>query len=428
MKRALALALALTPLTASAQRSKEQLDELFDGRAAAPVFATGTAAGQAALSKDDLAFLNDLLHRNFLYFREQTDPKTGLTADRASTDGNAPHQKDTPGVASVAATGFGLSGLCVAVKHGDMGREEAVARAKTTLAFLRDQAPSEHGWFYHFINMRTGAREWKSEVSSIDTALLLAGALTAKQCLGDEEVAGLADALYARVDFPWMLNGSPNLLSMGWTPEHGFIPSRWDTYSEHMILDLLAIGSPTHPISASEWDAWSRPVVHGGGQDFVAGVPPLFIHQYSQAFVDFRGKCDRHGLNYFDNSVKATLAQRRAMADYGKTPAGKDYGWSKELWGLTASDTCSGGYAAWGAPPLQGPVDGTVVPSAPGGSLMFTPRESLDALEAMRARYPKTYGRYGFTDSFTPKNGCVPRHLDRFAFREAPLSFDWKVA
>lgn len=405
MSRALALLVLLAASAASAQAdAKEALDRLFDGKTSKGAPAV---SAKGSLSKDDLALLDDLLTRNFRYFREQTDPVTGLSADRASFDGKAPHQKDTAGVASVASTGFGLAGLCAAVDHGDLTREAAVARAKATLTFLKDKAPQERGFFYHFLDMRTGARAWGSEVSSIDTALLLAGALTAKQCLGDAQVAALADAIYARVDFPWMLNGSPDLLSMGWTPEHGFIAARWDTYSEHMILDLLAIGSPAHPIPASEWDAWRRPTVTAGGRTFVAGVAPLFIHQYSQAFVDFRGKCDRHGLDYFDNSVQATLAQRKFMSDLGQDPSGKYAGWSDDIWGLTSSDTCDGTYEAWGAPPLEGKVNGAVVPSAPGGSLMLTPRESLDALRAMRDRYPKTYGRYGFTDSFRPKDGCV---------------------
>ena len=419
MARFLAFLLAFSPLTAAAvpsfpvgpaapaSESKDQLDHLFDGKKTA----SGTFAGAAGavLGPSDRRFLDDLEKRNFDYFREQADPATGLVADRAAADGGAPTQRNTPGVASVASTGFGLSALCVAVKRGDVPREEAAARAKLTLRFLKDKAPQEHGFFYHFLNSRTGAREWKSEVSSIDTALLMAGALTAKQCFADPEIAALVDALYARIDFPWMLDGSPNLLSMGWTPEKGFIAARWDTYSEHMVLDLLAVGSPTHPIPASEWDAWRRPTVTAGGRTFVAGTSPLFIHQYSQAYIDFRGKCDRHGMNYFENSVKATLAQREVMADLGKTR--KDYGWSKNIWGLTASDTCKGSYAAWGAPPFEGPVDGTVVPSAPGGSLMFTPRESLDALEEMKARFPKTYGRYGFTDSFHPVTGCVNKDV-----------------
>ncbi len=366
-----------------------------------------TPPAAPGLTRADRAFLDDLQRRSLRYFLEQADPVTGLVRDRAAYDGGPSRRAGARDAASTAATGFGLSALCVGVARGDLPRAQAVARARRVLAFLQEKAPQERGFFYHFLDARTGARIWRSEASSIDTALLLAGALTAKQCLGDAEVAARADALYARVDFPWMLNGSPDLLSMGWTPEGGFIKARWDTYSEHMILDLLAIGSPTHPIPAAEWDAWKRPVVRAGGETFVAGVAPLFIHQYSQAYADFRGLCDRHGLDYFENSRRATLAQRAAMAAAGKDPSGRCAGWSDEIWGLTSSDDCRGGYASWGAPPVDPRADGTVVPSAPGGSLMFAPRVCLDALRAMKDRFPKAYGRYGFADSLRPADGCV---------------------
>jgi hypothetical protein len=363
--------------------------------------------GAVRLGRADRAFVRDLERRNLRYFLEQTDPVTGLTRDRAAFDGGPSKRADARDAASVAATGFGLAALCAGVADGDLPRAQAVARARRTLSFLKDKAPQERGFFYHFLDVHTGARMWDSEASSIDTALLLAGALTAKGCLGDAEVGRLADALYARADFPWMLNGSPDLLAMGWTPERGFIAARWDTYSEHMILDLLAIGSPAHPIPAAEWDAWKRPVVTAGGETYVAGVPPLFIHQYSQAFADFRGLCDRRGLDYFENSRRATLAQRAVMAAAGRDPSGRYAGWSDDLWGLTSSDDCRGGYRAWGAPPLDPVSAGTVVPSAPGGSLMFAPRVCLDALRAMKTRFPAAYGRYGFADSFRTDRACV---------------------
>ncbi len=398
------------PLPDPAQTA-DALDKLFDGRAsssaAVPVARPNSKRGKsgAALSNEDLKFLDDLSKRNFRFFREKTDPKTGLVLDRAPFDGS---DKKGEKVASIASTGFGLSGLCVAVERGWLSKKQAAAQAKKTLEFLSN-APQEHGWFYHFMDSGTGKRAWSSEVSSIDTALLLAGVLTARQCLDDPDVKKLATKLYERVDFPWMLNGSPNLLSMGWTPEKGFIDARWDTYSEHMILDLLAIGSPTHPIPPSEWDAWARPEVLAGGRKYIAGVSPLFIHQYSQAFIDFRGLCDRHGIDYFQNSVDATMAQRAFMSALGKNPSGKYSDYSDEMWGLTASDSCDGSYQAWGAPPMEGPIDGSVVPSAPGGSLMFTPRESIDALKAMKKKMPKAYGRYGFSDALNPKTGCVTK-------------------
>jgi len=386
----------------------------FDGSGdAGGVSAPAGAAAPAAppsrpLSKDDAAFLDDMARREYRYFWEQADPKTGLVPDRAASDGGAPKQEKSEGVASTASTGFGLAALCLGVERGWTPRAAALERARTTLRFLLEKAPQEHGFLYHFLDAKTGARAWNSEVSTIDTALLLAGVLSARQCFGDDaQVRALATALYERVDFPWMLKGEPPLLSMGWTPEKGFIPARWDTYSEHMILDLLAIGSPTHAIPASTWDNWRRDVVHYGKYSYVAGDTPLFIHQYSQAFVDFRGLKDGHGIDYFQNSVSATLAQRQFFADMGKdVPT-----YSSNVWGGTASDT-EHGYQAWGGPPRSAEDDGTVAPCAPGGSLMFTPEESLAALREMKKRWGgKVYGRYGFVDAFNPADGWVDKDV-----------------
>ena len=351
----------------------------------------------APLSKKDAVFLEDLSKREFRFFWEQSDPKTGLTADRAGTGG-----AQTSGVASVASTGFGLSALCLGAERGWVSPGAARARAKNALRFLLQTAPQEHGFFYHFIDMKTGARAWGSEVSTIDTALLLAGVLTARGCFSDDaEVKSLATALYERVDFPWMMKGQPPLPSMGWKPESGFLSARWDTYSEHMVLDLLAIGSPSHPIPAETWDRWSRARVSYSSFTFIAGDRPLFIHQYAQAYADFRGKRDGHGIDYFENSRAATLAQRAFFVDLStEFPT-----YSKDVWGLTASDSARG-YVAWGAPPRDPQIDGTVVPCAAGGSLMFTPDESLAALRAMKDRWgAKIYGRYGFADAFNPATG-----------------------
>jgi len=378
--------------------------DLADARDAVSGVAAPATPAARPLPKDDAAMLDDVALRGFRYFWEQADPKTGLVPDRASADGGAPHQKNTPGVASTASTGFGLTALCLGAERGWAPRAAAVERARTTLSFLLDHAPQVHGFFYHYLDARTGARDWNSEVSTIDTALLLGGVLTARQCFGDDpQVRALATAIYERVDFPWMMKGTPPLLSMGWTPEKGFIPSRWDTYSEHMLLDLLAVGSPTHPIAASEWDNWSRAVVHYGTYTYVAGDAPLFIHQYSQAYVDFRGMKDGHGIDYFQNSTTATLAQRQFFADMSKdVPT-----YSANVWGGTASDTETG-YRAWGGPPRSAQDDGTVAPCAPGGSIMFTPEQSLDALVQMKKRWgAKVYGRYGFVDAFNPADGWV---------------------
>ena len=355
------------------------------------------AAIAAPLSKTDDAFVDDLSKRAFLFFWEQTDPKTGLTADRAATGGT-----QASGVASVASTGFGLAALCSGAERGWVAPAKARERARVTLGFLLASAPQERGFFYHFLDMKTGARAWGSEVSTIDTALLLGGALTARQCFRDDpKVVALATPRYERGELPGVMKGEPPQASMGWKPETGFIAARWDTYSEHMVLDLLAVGSPTHPVPAAIWDGWRRDLVTYSSFTYVAGDKPLFIHQYSHAFVDFRGRHDGHGIDYFRNSVAATLAQRRFFIDL----AAEFPSYSKDVWGLTASDSVRG-YTAWGAPPRDPSIDGTVVPCAAGGSLMFTPKESLSALREMKARWgAKVYGRYGFADAFNPASG-----------------------
>src|SRR5215213_8079040 len=189
------------------------------------------------------AFLDDLQQRSFSYFWEQADPQTGLVPDRARIDGSSlppSHQ----GVASIAATGFGLTAICIAADRNWIDRSEAVQRARDTLRFFHTRAFHQRGWFYHWLDKQTGERRWNSEVSSIDTALLLAGVLTVRQCFSsDAEILGRATRIYERVDFRWMLNGHPTLLSHGWKPETGFLRPRWDTYSEDTILYLLAIAS-----------------------------------------------------------------------------------------------------------------------------------------------------------------------------------------
>jgi hypothetical protein len=359
-------------------------------------------------TSEDRAFLDDLGKRELAFFIEQSDPRTGLVRDRAKTTGviESAHDRDA---ASIAATGFGLTALCIGAEHGWIPREAARKQIETTLRFFAEKAPTEHGWFYHFLAADSGERKWKSELSSIDTALLLAGVLTARQCFAsDPGIVKMADLIYSRVDFRWMLNGDPHLLAMGWKPESGFIKSRWDHYCEHNILYLLAIASPTHPIPAEAWYAWRRPPITYGRYRYIYGDKPLFVHQYAHAWIDFRGRREpRTQIDWFQNSVTATLAQR----EYCLHLKSKFPGYSQNIWGLTASDSAKG-YVAWGGPPIDGrddpQIDGTVVPCGPGGSLMFTPAESLAALQEMKRKFgERIYGRYGFTDAFHPRNGWV---------------------
>jgi len=360
----------------------------------------------ARITAADDELLEDLEHREFRYFWEQADTNTGLVLDRAQADG-APSQARHLIPASIAATGFGLTAICIAAARHWISREDARERIRATLRFFAERAPQEHGWFYHWLDQKTGARVWQSEVSSIDTALLLAGILTARQAFKtDAEIVRLANLIYDRVDFPWMLNGSPTLLDHGWTPEKGFLPSRWDTYSEETLLYILAIGSRAHPISPDAWYAWARPAMAYAGFSYI-GRGPLFTHQYSEAWVDYRHRRENRGghVDYFGNSIAATRAHRAFCMSLAK----KFPGYSGNIWGITASDSAKG-YVAWGGPPPDPRIDGTVAPSAAGGSLMFTPDISLPAVRAMielgkKGSCNRILGRYGLIDAFNPGTG-----------------------
>jgi hypothetical protein len=320
--------------------------------------------------------------------------------DRSRTDGTPVNE-----IGSIAAVGFGLSGLCVAAERGWVPREQVIARARTTLRFFAGKMTHHNGWFFHFVNLRTGAREWKSELSSIDSALLLAGVLTVRQCLeSDPDVVRDADTIYRRVDFQWMLAGHPTLLSHGWRPESGFLPSKWNRYCELMILYLLGIASPTHPLSTESWRAWSRPVMTFQNYTYISHSDPLFVHQYSHAWADFRGRREQGSdIDWFDNSVIATRAHRAFCLSL----ANEFPGYTDKIWGITASDSRKG-YVAWGGPPRHQAIDGSVVPAAAAGSLMFAPDITVPALREMHRRFgARIYGRYGFADAFDPNTEWV---------------------
>jgi hypothetical protein len=363
-------------------------------------------AASPKLTSEDQQFLEDLEHRSFQYFWEEGDPDTGLVPDRARMDGS-PLDENHRNVASIAATGFALTGLSIAADRNWISRSQAQERTRNTLRFFANKAFQQHGWFYHWLDAKTGERRWNSEVSSIDTALLLAGVLTARQYFRDDpEIRKLATKIYERVDFHWMLNGQQLLLSHGWKPETGFLKPRWDTYSEDTILYLLAIGSPTHPISPASWFAlWRDRYRYEGYTYFTTIGVPLFMHQYAHAWIDYRNWRETKGdrIDYFENSVKATLAHRAFCINLTHDfPA-----FGPNVWGITASDSAKG-YLAWGGPPRDPDIDGTVVPSAAGGSLMFTPELSVTALRTMREKYgQKIYGKYGFIDAFNPGTGWV---------------------
>jgi len=346
----------------------------------------------------DDEFLDQIEQAVFLYFWEQASSSTGLVKDRALAAGN-----DTRTLASIAATGFGLTGLCIGHQRGYADASQIETRVATTLNFLANQQAilqaTTNGFFYHFVDMDTGARSGTSEVSSIDTAILLCGILTCRQYFQDAQIQGLATQIYNNIDWPWMLNSGATF-SMGWTPESGFITTRWDTYSELMMLYLLAIGSPTNPVPASSWDAFSRPTLTYDGLTYVTNLyAPLFIHQYSHAWFDFRNKSDKY-TDYFDNSVIATQAHKLFCQSLQNQFS--DY--ASNLWGITASDSAKG-YAVWGGPPALGSIDGSIVPCACGGSLAFDTSDCIAVLRNIRSKYPQAWQRYGFVDAFNPLTG-----------------------
>jgi hypothetical protein len=347
--------------------------------------------------RSDSAFLDEIEWRAFRFFRDHTDPATGLTRDRAPSDGSPSRAP-----ASIAASGFALTAWCVGVDRGWIDGETATQHALTLLRSVDRSVAQEHGWIYHFVDIHSGARMWRSEASTIDTALFLQGALLAREYLDNPEVSTLVNRIYARIDWVWALNGG-RTLSHGWRPPTGFLTDRWDSYSELLGLYLLGIGAPVNPLPAECWGAWRRePVAVYGTHTFI-NSPALFTHQYSHAWFDFRGMHDQY-VDYWENSVEATLAQREWCA----TLSTRFNRWSSDLWGLTASDSTRG-YVNWGGPEgaLDG-LDGTVVPSAPAGSLPFAPQECLIALRRMlEVGGSRVWGRYGFADAFNPQTGWV---------------------
>lgn len=362
--------------------------------------------------------LADLSRRTFNWFWDLADPKTGLVPDRWPT----------PSFASIAAVGFGLAAYPYGVEKGWIERSAARERTLITLRFF-DRAPQgdaktgisgHRGFFYHFLKMEDGTRFGTTELSSIDTALLLGGILFAAQYFdGDQaeeaEIRTLANRINSRVEWDWMLGKGP-FVSMGWHPETGFIVHQWDRYNEAMLLYVLAFASPKNAIDPAIWmrytgnfdQSWGT---HWGEEHL--HFPPLFGHQYSHVWIDFRGIRDaymrRRGIDYFENSRRATRAQRNyAIAN----PKGWK-GYDKDVWGLTACDgpgdferTIAGQSREFFSYSARGPGerdDGTLAPTAAGGSIAFEPALSEAALASMHRLYgPAIYGKYGFLDSFNP--------------------------
>ena len=345
----------------------------------------------STLSQADIDFLYEIECLTFRYFWEQASPSTGLVKDRC----NVRVGMDNGVVASIAATGFGLTALCIAEEEGFILPDQAVERVTTTLRSLWKKLPNHRGFFYHWANINTGERIWDSEISSVDTAILLCGVLACREHFNEKEITGLANDIFNRVDWTW-LSEDTSLLAHGWTPEFGFLPVRWDYYRELTMMYLLGMGSGSYPLHPDAWNAWKRLTFEYDGLRYIGSFAPLFVHQYSQAWFDFRGKRDRY-TDYFQNSVIATDAHRRFCVEL----ASQFPTYSDDLWGITASDSETG-YVIWGGPPAVGPIDGTVVPSAAAGSLPFLPEPTMRVLRTIRNRYGGAWSRYGFVNAFNP--------------------------
>jgi len=367
---------------------------------AGKTLASDLLPNQPELALSDVALLDELERAAFEFFWNEANPETGLVLDLANANGSG-----AIGMASIAATGFGLTALCIGYERRYRPRLQIEQRVAKTLQFLARNTPTEHGFFYHFVEAGTGKRCGISEVSPIDMAILLCGALTCREYFHTTQIHRHATTIYNRVEWPWALNGS-DTFALDWTPEYGFSPLRWDSYCESMMLYLLAMGSSTHPIPPECWGAIRRPKMVYGGKQYMSSAAPLFVHQFSHAWFDFRDKHDDYA-NYFENSVIASYAHREFCAELGQRfPC-----YSGDVWGITASDS-SEGYVVWGGPPLLGPVDGSLVPAASAGSLPFLFRESITALKNMRAYYGKQiWKKYGFVDAFNQLTGWASQDV-----------------
>lgn len=379
------------------------------------VLASAPVAKESGLPPADDDLLDQLQRAAFNYFVHVFNPANGLVADTTRADSPC----------SIAVVGFALSAYPIAVERGWMARAEALARSLTVLRFFRDsdqsgtpQATGYKGFYYHFLDMHSGQRMWRSELSMIDTALLLAGALTAAQYFSADsaeeiDLRQVVDELYRRVDWCWAQGDQPTL-RQGWKPECGFLNYGWDGYNEGLILYVLALGSPTHPIKHDHYAAWTATYQWENlyGIDFLyAG--PLFIHQFSHAWIDFRGLRDEFmrekRCDYFENSRRATQIQR----EYARRNPHRFRGYDEDCWGLTACDGPSQppaqlageqrrlfGYAARGVP--YGPDDGTLGGWAALASLPFAPELTVRTARRMLERYPEMYPQLQYASSFNP--------------------------
>ncbi|MBX3062213.1 MAG: hypothetical protein KF726_04510 [Anaerolineae bacterium] len=345
------------------------------------------------LTLADAALLDAVARKTFDFFWYESNPANGLIKDRSTLDS----------ASSVASVGFGLSAIPIAIERGWISYEEGYARTLITLkTFASGGVKGKFGFFFHFVNMQTGDQMWDSEVSSIDTALFLAGAITAGEYFKDTEVAALSDQIYRQVDWATF---APNgkFISMGWKPEVGFYDAEWDHFDENPIMYMLALGSPTHPLPAESWTEMKRPVYVPGKYIYLPGEP-LFVYQYPLAWLDLRDKEDAFA-NYVNNTKLACQRNQQFSAENAKLYSTYQDG----VWGLSASDGPQG-YRAYGAAPNN--HDGTIAPYASIACLPFTPDAALESMRAMLKRFgSKVWREYGFVSAINADQDWYSREF-----------------
>lgn len=384
--------------------------------------------GQTADVKID-PLLTDLEHRAVTFFWEQSNPATGFSRDRATNAEVA----DTHNIASCASVGFALVAYAIGAERKWIPRDQALERTRITLKGLNEKWPNEHGWLYHFIDFNDGSRQWNCEASSIDTSICLAGVLASQQYWKDAEVSRGADAFQKRIDWQWMLtNGGqmPNALhfSMGWHPENGgkFIEARWDHFDECKMLYIQAYGSTKMP--ADSWNKIRRDLVTYGDYNMFTGGP-LFMHQMTESFYDFRDQRDQLGIDYSIESRNAALGNRQYCIDNPKNM--KAYG--ATFWGLSACDGPDG-YNAFGAPGWVND-NGTITPTSAVASIPFAPKEAKEFALAMRRDHPEAWGKYGFPNGYCPQRNWtgpdvigIDLGMMMCAVENSRTGFVWKLS
>ncbi len=335
------------------------------------------------------------LKKSFHFFINETNTNKnskgyGLTRDKTIL---ADH------LSSIASVGYGLAALIVGVEHKWIKYQKAYDRANRTLDTFIENVEGKNGFYYHFVNMETGKREWNCEISIIDTAIFICGAITAGEYFG-KEVKEKAEILYKKVNWEWYRNKETNYFYMGYTPEKGFW-GHWDMYAEQLMLYVLGVSSDTYPVDKSMYNDFKRKKENYKNiKDIIyTYCGTLFTYQFSHAWIDFRDIIDKNSINWFENSIKATKANKQYCID--NTERFKTYG--ENSWGLTA---CLGpkGYCSFGAKPcdvnLEIENDGTITPCGAIGSIVFTPEESIKAMEYYYNIFPKLWGKYGFKDGY----------------------------